>query len=351
LLRAARGERCDARPSAKGFKPPQRYPQRVVQRNGRVIRLKSPHDKVYLHTLLPERGDLDQLLKLEAKLRQKIFAANASVGMESQVLAEVEAESRAYAELKTFTDRLAAGDESLIDEGEGRDSGSFAGEQYRAQLNRARAEGEVESLKRMPWGVGSCFVALPALTSPLPAVVFAARDRENKRHWRAVYGDGTLLRDDLDMLLLADPGEHPRAPMPDDLNLDALWKIAVDDICAEHNALLDPAATEQRLPLSQRWALDLLRDPSLPERPEFATADAALVVARDQAVQRALSPVRRQHEDKSLTAIQAAEKIAGVVEEYGLRPARPPAPPSKPLRPDDVGVVVYQVVRGPGAAG
>src|SRR5207249_3237535 len=116
-------------------------------------------------------------------LRQKINAANASVGMESQVLAEVEAESRAYAELKTFTERLAAGDESLIDEGEGRDSGSFAGEQYRAQLSRARAEGEVESLKRMPWGVGSCFIASPTLRSPLPAVVFAARDREDKRHW------------------------------------------------------------------------------------------------------------------------------------------------------------------------
>ena len=320
-------------------------PQRVVQRNGRVIRLKSPHDEVYLHTLLPEKGDLDRLLKLEARLRQKINAANASVGMESQVLAAIEAESRAYAELKSFTDRLAEGDETLIDEGEGRDSGSFAGEQYRAMLSRARAEGQTDELLRMPWGVGSCYASQRQSDSPLPAVVFAARDRQDNRHWRAVYADGTLLSDALDMLQLADPGDEDRADTPDNLDLDALWKIAVEDICAEHNALLDPAATEQRLPASQRWALDLLRDPSLPERAEFAEADAALLVARDQAVQRALSAIRRAHEEKNLTRLQAAEGIVGTVEEYGLQPTQPPAPPSKPLAPDDIGTVVYQVVR------
>jgi superfamily II DNA or RNA helicase len=322
-------------------------PQRVVQRNGRVIRLKSQHDEVYLHTLLPEKGDLDRLLKLEAKLRQKINAANASVGMESQVLAAVEAESRAYAELKSFTDRLAEGDETLIDEGEGRDSGSFVGEEYRARLTRAKAEGEIEHLKTMPWGVGSCFVPKGSSAAALPAVVFAAKDGEGRRHWRAVFSNGEVMRTDLDMLRLADPAQETRAEMPDDLNLDALWTIAVDDICREHNALLDPAATEQRLPLSQRWALDLLRDPSIPDRPEFAAADAALLVARDQAVQLALSSIRREHDEEKLTALQAAGRVAEVVREFGLQPAQPPPPPSKPLKAEDLGVVVYQVVRAP----
>ena len=31
-------------------------PQRVVQRNGRVIRLRSPHDEVFLTTMLPDAG-------------------------------------------------------------------------------------------------------------------------------------------------------------------------------------------------------------------------------------------------------------------------------------------------------
>ena len=91
-------------------------PQRVVQRNGRIIRLRSPHDTAYLYTLLPERGDLDRLLKLEAKLQAKIRAANASVGMETPVLADVEAESQIYADLATFAERIANGDISLLDE-------------------------------------------------------------------------------------------------------------------------------------------------------------------------------------------------------------------------------------------
>jgi superfamily II DNA or RNA helicase len=44
-------------------------PQRVVQRNGRVIRLKSEHDQVQLATMLPEPGDLEAVLRLEATIR------------------------------------------------------------------------------------------------------------------------------------------------------------------------------------------------------------------------------------------------------------------------------------------
>ncbi len=103
-------------------------PQRVVQRNGRVIRLKSPHDVAYLYTLLPEQGDLELLLGLEARLRAKIAAANAAVGMETPVLASVASESKIYADLKQFTDRLSSGDETLLDPDGGFESGSFLGE-------------------------------------------------------------------------------------------------------------------------------------------------------------------------------------------------------------------------------
>ncbi|MGH9130904.1 MAG: C-terminal helicase domain-containing protein [Acidimicrobiales bacterium] len=74
-------------------------PQRVVQRNGRMIRLKSAHAEVYLTTMLPTPGDLDELLRLEATIRRKILAASL-YGMESEVIpgADPEAELRSYAE-------------------------------------------------------------------------------------------------------------------------------------------------------------------------------------------------------------------------------------------------------------
>lgn len=91
-------------------------PQRVVQRNGRVIRLRSPHDTAYLYTLLPTQGDLNQLLQLEAALQAKILAANVSVGMETPVLAGVDPESQIYADLDDYVSRLADGDSSLLDD-------------------------------------------------------------------------------------------------------------------------------------------------------------------------------------------------------------------------------------------
>ena len=78
--------------------------------------------------------------------------------MESQVLAAVGSEERAFADLEAFANRLADGDPSLLDEGEGLESGSLAGEEYRARLSRAQEEGQLDELQNMPWGVGSAFV-------------------------------------------------------------------------------------------------------------------------------------------------------------------------------------------------
>ena len=100
------------------------------------------------------------------------------------------------------------------------------------------------------------------------------------------------------------------------------------------------------LPASQRWALERLRDPSLPLRDEFSRADEALAVPRDRAVQRALSQVRREFEAADRPALDTAEEIARtVLDEFGLQPVQVPVSDSYELNPEDVGVVAYQVVR------
>ena len=321
-------------------------PQRVVQRNGRVIRLKSEHEDVYLHTLLPEAGELEAILRLEARIAEKIQAANASVGMESQVLAALASEERIYADLHTFANRLAEGDETLIDDGEGAESGSSAGEEYRLRLLRAQREGAISRLEQMPWGVGAVFTRHPGTpTVDLPAVVFAARDRRGQRHWRAVTASGEVLRQDLLLLRTADPADVPGTEFPDGVDLDEQWTRAVEDICRVHNEARDPLAGAAALPASQRWALERLRDPSLPIRDEFSRADEALAVPRDRAVQRALSQVRREFEAADRPALDTAEEIARtVLDEFGLQPVQVPVSESYELNPEDVGVVAYQVV-------
>ena len=130
-------------------------PQRVVQRNGRVIRLRSPHETAFLYTLLPRDDELDELLGLEARLQAKIRAANASMGMESPVLATEASAQRIYEGMRDFTDRLADGDVTLLDEDEGPGGAAFAGEHYRAIYRRAAREGEADRVREMPWGIGA----------------------------------------------------------------------------------------------------------------------------------------------------------------------------------------------------
>ena len=72
-------------------------PQRMVQRYGRVIRLKSPHRDVHLTTMLPEPGELEEILRLEIGIRRKIVAAR-PYGMEVHVVDDMEEEVRSLHE-------------------------------------------------------------------------------------------------------------------------------------------------------------------------------------------------------------------------------------------------------------
>ncbi len=316
-------------------------PQRVVQRNGRIIRLGSPHDTAYLYTLLPKQGELDRLLKLEAKLQAKIMAANASVGMETPALADVEMESQVYADLSTFVERLSGGDATVLDQQE--IGSAFAGEVFRSHLRRAAEEGEVSRLRGLPWGIGAAFVQWsPALAEP--AVFFTCRTRRDERYWRMVSQSGEILyREDLPMLRLIDPQEQPGCPIPDGLDLERLFAVAADDICTSHNALLDPETRFASLPASQRWALDVLRSPDAPAGAEYDDGDQALSAGRNNLVRRELSELRREYEDGGISVGDCARRIIEVVAKFGLRPVQAPQAP-EPITEDDLGVVCYQVV-------
>ena len=328
-------------------------PQRVVQRNGRIIRLRSPHDTAYLYTLMPDAGALDKLLDLEATLRVKISAANAAVGMETPVLGDVATFTRSLsagdAELLaqtrdnfgSFTQQLAAGDPNLLEDPE--DVSAFAGELFRAQLRRLAQEGELSRLQSLPWGIGAAFVT-PDKRLREPAVFFACRAKSGERYWRVVSGSGEILyREDYPMLLLIDPKQHPGCPFPADLDLEGLFDLAAADICEAHNRLLDPAARSGGLPAVQRWALAHLQLPESPTGDEYKDAYDALSVGRSSQVCRELAALRGAYADGGVSAAQCAGRIVEVVQRFGLNPIKTPAR-SQPITAADLGVVCYQVV-------
>ncbi len=110
--------------------------------------------------MLPEAGDLERLLRLEAAIRRKIVAAR-PYGMEIEVM-----EGDVDEEIQSYARRLAAGDTTLIDEPDaaGEPQGISA-ELLRAELRRAGSEGELGRVQELPWGVGAAFAQGPGIPS------------------------------------------------------------------------------------------------------------------------------------------------------------------------------------------
>jgi superfamily II DNA or RNA helicase len=325
-------------------------PQRVVQRNGRVIRLLSDHDEVYLWTMLPEPGELERLLGLEARIQAKIKAASGVYGMEAEVIEGMEHEMEA--ELGRYAGRLADGDEELLDEPE-ESSGAFVGEELRRMIDRALAEGELSRIENLPWGIGACFRQTPnGRSQGPPGVFFATRTPampgapDGHRYWRFVeLPNDELIATDLTILRRIDPQGSEPAPL-EGVDLERAWELAAAEIVAEHNKRADVRVGQEQIGPIQRWALDILRDPAVALPVGADLADEALAVERSSAVRRALGEIRDQLQDQSISRDQAAREIVRIVDEFGLQ--RVEAPPLvERITEDDLGVVCWMVVLGP----
>ena len=312
-------------------------PQRVVQRYGRVIRLKSPHDEVHLTTMVPEQGDLEEILKLEITIRRKIVAAR-PYGMEVQVIDKTEEEARAYAQ------RLVDGDTTLLDEDdEAGGTHEFSGEALRAELTRELEEGRGEELTSLPWGIGAAFRQGPETpSSGAPGVFFACRAK-GERYWRYVDETGEVIREPAPILRRIDPGHAPGVDDPP-IDLEAAWARAVASIVEEHNKEAPGGASESVGPM-QRWGLEVLADPTIAVPPGGAEAYEALSVGRSQPVRRALGEVKRLLDDEKITQGGAAKRIVDIVKMFGLRKVEK-TPEKEEITADDVGVVCWMGVLG-----
>lgn len=331
-------------------------PQRVVQRNGRVIRLMSPHDEVLLTTMLPERGELEAILGLEARIQGKIKAAGV-FGMESEVIAarerdEVEREER---EIVSFSERLVDGDPDLLDDQE-MDSGAFVGEELRRFIDRKAQEGFIARVEALPWGVGACFrqgADTPSQGSP--GIFFATRTPattefdEGFRYWRYVRLDDLGTSDvELEILRVINPGGAPGLELPDAAVLERAWRVAAAEIVNEHNERIRSRAHDSlKIGPRQRWAVDLLREPdvNVPSEDRADLAVQSLQVARSTAVRRQLAGIEHRLGEGEISRDQAALAIIELVEAHGLRPVDPLATPD-PVTEEDLGVVCWMAVLG-----
>jgi superfamily II DNA or RNA helicase len=318
-------------------------PMRVVQRNGRIDRIGSPHPVIHVHCFMPD-SQLDTYLKLEERLQKKIVHANAGVGVEGVVIPgaitheHIFVDADKIAEEKTAQiKRIAAGDESVFEELDRDDA--YSGEQFREELRSALLSEAGGDLAHLPWGIGSGHRDGKALS-----VVFLARagSRQFFRTLRldppAAASDGPPITGDLlESLQTAHCGHAAGRDLPDDLcgRIYDAWAHARADIANSVHRLRDPKNRQPDLPKAQRDAIELL------QRSTLIGSHAAveiLVSIWPADVTKALREIVRDDASDE----QRVERIIAYIQERGLKPQSPEEVPD--IRTDDVKLVCYQLV-------
>ncbi len=125
-------------------------PVRLVQRIGRIDRLKSPHVNIYLYNFFPEDA-LESILRILERLYRKLEAINLSVGLDASILGETPS-PKDFGYIRD----LFAGKKEVLDELEGI-SELAIGEFLKEELLEYIKEAGEDRIRKIPNGVGSGF--------------------------------------------------------------------------------------------------------------------------------------------------------------------------------------------------
>lgn len=319
-------------------------PMRLVQRHGRIDRIGSAHDEVFLRCFMPD-DRLDALLGLEARLHRKITQAAHSVGV-GEILPGSETSDQVYAETRTEIERLRAEDASFYEQG-GERGAAISGEEYRQELRRALEDPTLrERIEGLAWGSGSGMVRAGSERG----FVFCARVGDHPQvqfRYIAVADDGnrSVVSETLACLAIAQPlaGADTERFMTDELLTAAFdaWALAKDDIDERWREASDPRALAPEVPRVMRDAVEIIRAHKPPEltQEQADTLVDALEQAFPERIQRLFRRALRASDDP----IEQARAIAATVAELGLQPAPPPVP-LPAITTDDVHLVCWLAV-------
>ena len=156
-------------------------------------------------------------------------------------------------------------------------------------------------------------------------------------------GADGVIREPATILRRIDPGYAPGVDDPP-IDLEEAWAKAVESIVEEHNEEALAPKSESLGP-KQRWALELLADPTIAVPVGGGDAYEALRVGRSQPVRRALGEVKRLLDGEEITRAGAAKRIVDIVKMFGLRKVET-APEKEEIAAEDVGVVCWMGVVG-----
>jgi hypothetical protein len=326
-------------------------PMRIVQRHGRIDRLFSDHEEVFLGLFYPAER-LDEMLGLENRLNRKLLLANAAIGA-----GDVLPGGPSSTEVILHDDRVKSveGFEELL-ENRG-SSAALSGEEFRRRLFKELTNNGnlMTELKRMSLGVGSGFE-----TASLKGnyYVFCVRVGEGNQPWfRTVEADENWqvkLKQDgspvmhpetLTALMLADPVDpYTSRNVTEEAYRGAFgaWNFAKDSVYSDWTVLTDPHNLLPDLPSAFIDAQNLVLDEG-----EYLGYEAqAELRAKLQNVptRRVQLSVRKVLND-NLSPRDKIQAISEILEAAGLQVPEP-VNPLPVVNDSEVRLVAWMAVKG-----
>ncbi len=329
-------------------------PMRLVQRHGRIDRIGSPHNRVFLRTIFPV-DRLDQLLNLEQRILGKLALAAASVGVAAPIEGGAHGE-QVFTEAREEIEKLMREDASLYEHG-GSAGAAQTGEEYRQTLRKA-LEVNRDRISRLPWKIGSGMIKGRRRGLFFCAVVGAETQFERTYlrfipaddDWQPQAGGDTIERELGTCLQLIECDEDTPTWYAGDLRerVYDFWEVAQQDIWTYWMRETDPANLQPAVrPLNLRVA-------------EFIRSHPPLDVSEDR-VNRALdvleSPWPRREEIILRGWFESSEHqdaaLAGFlidqILETGLEPTTPP-PLLPPIEQEEIELFCWMVIECGGGA-
>jgi hypothetical protein len=315
---------------------------RLVQRHGRIDRIGSPHQRVFLRTIFPAER-LDQLLNLEQRIMEKIAMAAASVGVVAPVDGGASGE-QVFTETREEIERLMDEDPTLYERG-GTGGAGQTGEEYRQTLRKELDRGR-DRLRQMPYGIGSgmakgskrgiffcASIGERTYLRFVPATGEWSAD-ENAPIIREI---GTCLR-----LIECEPETRRHVPQQVEDAVFEVWDVARQHIHASWMTETDPANLQPKVPRINHRVAEFIRA-NRPHDIEGDEINLALDILEAPWPTREATLLREQFNADQPSDLAKSEVLVEFILETGLEPFEQP-PLLPPIELDDVRLVCWMAI-------
>jgi len=293
-------------------------PMRLVQRHGRIDRIRSPHKEVFLRTVFPD-DKLDDLLDLVERVQRKIAQAAASVGVEASPIEHGRIGEQSFSETQ---------------------SAAQTGEEYRQELRKA-LERQPDEIKNLPWRIGSGMV----------------RGERRGHFFCAAVGDLTFLRfvpfgggeEDIvtevgTCLRLIECDADTERFMPRDLEEAAYeaWEKARKSVHAAWMYQTDPANLQPKISKLNREVAEFIRVHP-PKDMDQGRINRCLDSVESPWSRREENQLRDVFRQEITEPAEKSRMLIEAIEEIGIEPFEAPKP-LPPIKEEEIHLVCWMAL-------